>query len=77
MRPAVVAATTVTSSEEPVSETPSPQPSVKSEKKRGGFWVVVAAVAATGYYGYTQGWFDGQPPEEDLRVGDPPSVPIR
>jgi hypothetical protein len=57
--------------------TEPPQPSVKSEKKRGGFWVVVAAVAATGYYGYTQGWFDGQPPEEDLRVGDPPSVPIR
>ncbi|MFC1483468.1 PEGA domain-containing protein [Candidatus Neomarinimicrobiota bacterium] len=76
MQPVATAATTVAPPEEPPSESTAPQPSVKPEKKRGGFWVVLA-VAATGYYGYTQGWFDEQTPEEELRVGNPPPVPVQ
>ncbi|UCD37283.1 MAG: PEGA domain-containing protein, partial [Fidelibacterota bacterium] len=75
MQPVAVAATTVTVPEMPPSETQPAQPVVKPEKKGGGTWLLVAALAATGYYGYTQGWFGERPSGEELRVGPPPPVP--
>jgi len=76
LQPVAVAATAVTRPEAPLPETQQPQLAVKPAKAGGGrTLVVLALLAATGYYGYTQGWFGEKPPDEGLRVGNPPSVP--
>lgn len=73
----IPAATTAARPQETPPETQQQQPAVTSERRgRGGFYLLVL-LAGTGYYGYTQGWFDEwlNPPEKELRVGNPPSVP--
>ncbi|MFC1481988.1 PEGA domain-containing protein [Candidatus Neomarinimicrobiota bacterium] len=52
------------------------QPSVRSKGK--GRWIVMAVImAAGGYYGYTEGWFDSGDDGTDMpAVGQPPGVPI-
>ncbi len=76
LQPVAVAETTVKLPEAPPPETEQPQPSVQPKKAGGGgTWVVLAVLAAAGYYGYTQGWFGEKPPDDGLRVGDPPRVP--
>ena len=71
-----VAATTARPPVAPPPETQQPQPSVKpAQAGGGGALVVLALLAAGGYYGYTQGWFGEKPPEEGLRVGNPPRLP--
>jgi len=77
LQPVAAAATAVKRPEVP-PERQRPQPTVKPAKRGGGrTLVVLALLAATGYYGYTQGWFDEwlKPPDEGLRVGNPPSLP--
>ncbi len=73
----VSAATTAARPRETPTETQQPQPAITSEKKGGRGLFLLAVLAGTGYYGYTQGWFDEwlNPSEEELRVGNPPTVP--
>ncbi|MCH8024071.1 MAG: PEGA domain-containing protein [Candidatus Marinimicrobia bacterium] len=53
---------------------PKTQPAVKP--KGGGRWIVMVAImAAGGYYGYTEGWFGGDDSGERPTVGQPPGVP--
>ncbi|UCH63866.1 MAG: PEGA domain-containing protein [Fidelibacterota bacterium] len=76
LQPVVAAATVVERPEAPPPERQQPQPAVKPAKTGGGGkWVMLALLAATGYYGYTQGWFGEKPTDEGLRVGNPPSLP--
>lgn len=75
LQPVSVAATTVKPPAAPPPERRQPQPAVKPAKAGGGGVLLVLVLAAAGYYGYTQGWFGEKPPEEGLRVGNPPSVP--
>ncbi len=74
LQPPSVAATTARPPAAPPPERRQPQPAVKpAQAGGGGMLVVLALLAATGYYGYTQGWFDGKEPP--LKVGNPPSLP--
>ncbi len=78
MQPVPVVSTATKLPDTPPAEGQQPKPTAKQAKAGGGgTWVVLALLAATGYYGYTQGWFDEwiKPPGEGLRVGNPPSLP--
>ncbi|MFB0515212.1 MAG: PEGA domain-containing protein [Candidatus Neomarinimicrobiota bacterium] len=78
LQPVAVAETAVKPPVVPPPEAQRPPPAVKPKKGGGGGLLVLVLLAATGYYGYTEGWFDEwlkPPPEEELRVGNPPSVP--
>ena len=78
MQPVRVVSTATGPPRTPPAGAQRPGPSVKPAKAGGGeTLVVLALLAAAGYYGYTQGWFDEwiMPPGEGLLVGNPPSLP--
>lgn len=80
-----LAAVTTPTTPPKATQQPKPPPTVGPKKTGGGFLLLVltAAAGGVGYYGYTEGWFDGEPPgngngnggEEPLTVGSPPPVP--
>ncbi len=72
---AAVAATTARPPEAPPPARQQPEPAVQPAQVGGGGALVVLVLLAAGYYGYTQGWFEEKPPDDGLRVGNPPSLP--